>query len=122
MQKHELRNEQPPLEEREIDLLIYGVFSGFDGDKGYYYTAWVPLGDVLMSISPETVIAKLASFRDGLARALDVACAVLAANKGSTCIYGSHTHILPHPQRPTTAPWGLSGTSKCERYASQFTF
>ena len=50
MQKHELRNEQPPLEEREIELLIYGVFSGFDGDKGYYYTAWVPLGDVLMSI------------------------------------------------------------------------
>ena len=27
--------------------------------------------------------------------------------KGSTSIYGSHTHILPHPQRPTTAPWGL---------------
>ena len=68
MQKHELRNEQPPLEERDIELLIYGVFSGFDGDKGYYYTAWVPLGDVLMSISPETVIAKLARFRDGLAR------------------------------------------------------
>ena len=80
MQKHELRNEQPPLEERDIELLIYGVFSGFDGDKGYYYTAWVPLGDVLMSISPETVIAKLASFRDGLARALDVRCAVPTAN------------------------------------------
>ena len=31
MQKHELRNEQPPLEERDIELLIYGVFSGFDG-------------------------------------------------------------------------------------------
>ena len=77
MQKHEFRNEQPPLKEREIELLIYGVFSGFDGDKGYYYTAWVPLGDVLMSISPETVIAKLARFRDGLARALDVACAVI---------------------------------------------
>ena len=32
-----------------------------------------------MSISPETVIAKLARFRDGLARALDVACAVPTA-------------------------------------------
>lgn len=79
MQKHELRNEQPPLGEREIELLIYGVFSGFEGDKGYYFTAWVPLGDVLMNISRETVICKLATFRDGLAQALEAACAIPAA-------------------------------------------
>ena len=34
-------------------------------------------------------------------------CQAPRHTKGSTCIYGSHTHILPHPQRPTTAPWGL---------------
>ena len=39
MPKHELRNEQPPLDERKIELLVYGIFSGFAGDKGYFSTA-----------------------------------------------------------------------------------
>jgi hypothetical protein len=86
MQKHELRNELPPLSEREIELLVYGVFAGFEGDKGYYFTAWVPLGDVLMSISREMVIVKLASFRDGLALALEAACAVPAATTQTSTV------------------------------------
>ena len=36
-------------------------------------TAWVDLPDILMSIQREVVTAKLTSFRDGLARALDAA-------------------------------------------------
>eukprot|EP00966_Prymnesium_polylepis_P174396 4035257-Prymnesium_polylepis.1 len=58
MEKHELRNELPPA----------------CGDKGYYSTAcWVPLDDVLMTVSRETVSGKLQTFRDGLATALDKA-------------------------------------------------
>ena len=53
-----------------MELLCYGVFAGYEGDKGYYSTAWVPLEDVLMSITRETMLAKLSSFRDGLARAI----------------------------------------------------
>ena len=38
MEKHEKRNEQPPIEDRSIELLIYGVFTAFEGDKGEYCT------------------------------------------------------------------------------------
>ena len=47
--------------------------TAFDGDKGEYITAWVNLADVLMSVSRDVVSAKLQSFRDGLARALETA-------------------------------------------------
>ena len=50
MEKHERRNEQPPVKQRSIELLIYGVFTAYDGDKGEYSTAWVELSDILMSI------------------------------------------------------------------------
>ena len=76
MEKHEKRNEQPPIAERPIELLVYGVFTAYEGDKGEYMAAWVELPDILMSISRETVVAKLASFRDGLSRALDAALLV----------------------------------------------
>ena len=65
------RNPQPPVKERTIELLVYSIFVAFDGDKGEHATAWVELGDLLLSISRETVSAKLASFRDGLATALE---------------------------------------------------
>ena len=73
MAKHELRNEQPAAAERTIELLVYGVFAGYEGDKGFYSTAWLPLEDILMSVPREVVSAKLLSFRDGLTAALDSA-------------------------------------------------
>ena len=73
MEKHERRNEQPPVKQRSIELLIYGVFTAYDGDKGEYSTAWVDLADILMSVDREVVVSKLASFCDGLASALDAA-------------------------------------------------
>ena len=75
LQPAELRNAQPPANERKIELLIYGIFGAFEGDKGYYSTAWVPLEDVLEALGNEVVSAKLASFRDGLATALTAALA-----------------------------------------------
>ena len=96
MEKHELRNEQPAVEERKMELLCYGVFAGYEGDKGYYSTAWVPLEDVLMSITRETMIAKLSSFRDGLARAIDAA---LLVPPGQT-----PGQTPPVAEQPTTPP------------------
>ena len=81
MEKHELRNEQPSVAERSIELLVYGIFAGYEGDKGFYSTAWVPLDDVLMSVSREAVSAKLQSFQDGLATALDRALLAPAARR-----------------------------------------
>ena len=86
MEKHERRNEQPPVKQRSIELLIYGVFTAYDGDKGEYSTAWVELSDILMSIQREVVASKLASFRDGLASALDAAL------------------LMPPPSPPAAAP------------------
>ena len=71
MEKHERRNPQPPVKERSIELLVYGIFTAYDGDKGEYVTAWVLLSDVLLSIGREATAAKLVTFRDGLASALD---------------------------------------------------
>ena len=71
MDKPAKRNPQPPIKERPIELLVYGIFVAFEGDKGEHATAWVELGDLLLSIPRETVSAKLASFRDGLASALE---------------------------------------------------
>ena len=79
MEKHERRNAQPPVNERNIELLIYGVFTAFDGDKGEHLTTWVDLSEVLMTISRETMSAKLASFRDGLSEALEQALLLPAA-------------------------------------------
>ena len=75
MAKHEVRNALP-AEGRNIELLVYGIFSAFEEDQGYHSTAWVELSDVLLSIEREVVVSKLASFRDGLARALDAALLV----------------------------------------------
>ena len=38
MERAELRNEQPDIMKRPIELLIYGVFAAFEGDKGYHST------------------------------------------------------------------------------------
>lgn len=70
MDKPEKRNPQPPIKERTIELLVYGIFVAFEGDKGEHATAWVDLGDLLMVVPRETLSAKLASFRDGLTLAL----------------------------------------------------
>ena len=77
-EQHEKRNELPPLTERPIELLIYGRFVEHESDKGFYSTCWLELSDVLAEISQETVTAALASYRDGLGRALDAALAVPA--------------------------------------------
>ena len=66
-------HEQPPVGERAIELLVHGVFAGFEGDRGYYSTTWVPLADVLMEVSRETVAAKLVAFRVELGQALEAA-------------------------------------------------
>ena len=66
----------PDSERLQIELLIYGIFSAYDGDKGKYSTAWVLLSDTLMALSRETIMGKLSHFRDGLAKALDVALIV----------------------------------------------
>ena len=42
-------------------------------DKGFYSTAWLLMDDVLAEIGKDTVEARLASYRDGLGRALDAA-------------------------------------------------
>eukprot|EP00966_Prymnesium_polylepis_P113433 2622915-Prymnesium_polylepis.1 len=57
--KHELRNPLP-ADGRNIELLVYGIFSAFEEDQGYHSTAWVELSDVLMSIERQVVASKLA--------------------------------------------------------------
>ena len=59
---------------------MYGIFGAFEGDKGYYSTAWVPLQDMLEALGKEVVFAKLASFRDGLEIALETALTPPAAS------------------------------------------
>ena len=83
MEDHEKRNPLPPLEERSIEVLIYGRFVEHEYDKGFYSTAWLLMDDVLAEIGKDTVAARLASYRDGLGRALDAAleAATAAAQK-----------------------------------------
>ena len=71
MEKHERRNAQPLIKERNIELLVYGIFTAFDGDKGEHVTAWVELSDVVLSIGREATAAKLIAYREGLASALE---------------------------------------------------
>ena len=68
MDKPEKRNPQPPIKERTIELLVYGVFVAFEGDKGEHATAWVELSDVLMTIKREAVLDALARVCDQLLR------------------------------------------------------
>ena len=78
MEEHEKRNPLPPLDERSIEILIYGRFVEHENDKGFYSTAWLLMDDVLAEIGKDIVAASLASYRDGLGRALDAALAVPA--------------------------------------------
>ena len=73
MELNELRNELPAVEEREIELLVYARFVEHEGDKGFFSTRWMLLADMLMEMSRKDLLAKLISFRDGLAAALDAA-------------------------------------------------
>ena len=83
MEKHEKRNEQPPIEERSIELLVYGAFTAFEGDKGEYCTAWVQLPDILLSIPREVITAKVGAYGAGLAAQLEKALLVPAAAPAS---------------------------------------
>ena len=108
MEKHERRNQQPPIKERSIELLVYGVFTAFDGDKGEYITAWVDLADVLMSVSRDVVIAKLQSFRDGLAKALETA--LLQPSPAATPAAAAEPAAAPATS-PATSP-AAAGTAQ----------
>ena len=70
LEKHERRNPQPPVLERPIELLVYGIFTAYDGYTGEHATAWVDMSEVIMSIGREATASTLASFRDSLGTAL----------------------------------------------------
>ena len=70
MEPHEKRNELPAIDERTIELLIYGTFEEFEGDKGFYSMCWMSLEDVLMDVDRAVVSAKLTSYKEELTSAL----------------------------------------------------
>ena len=73
MDAHERRNDLPPANERDTELLVHGTFCVAEGDRGFYDTRWLAADHILENVDKAVLQAKVETFKADMMRALAAA-------------------------------------------------
>ena len=70
MDPHERRNDLPPVDERDTELLVHGTFCVAEGDRGFFDTRWLAADHILENVDKAVLQAKVETFKADMLRAL----------------------------------------------------